>query len=46
MRARICAWVTTSSAVVGSSAMIRRGSRAIAMAITERCFIPPDISNG
>ncbi len=45
-RARICAWVTTSSAVVGSSAMISFGSSARAMAITARCFMPPLISWG
>ena len=38
---RYCAWIVTSSAVVGSSAMITRGSHEIAMAPTTRCFIPP-----
>ena len=36
----------TSSAVVGSSAMTRSGLSAIAIAITTRCFIPPDSSCG
>jgi hypothetical protein len=45
-RDRICACVTTSSAVVGSSAIRSCGSSAIAMAITARCFMPPDISCG
>ncbi len=43
---RICACTVTSSAVVGSSAMIRSGSFAIAMAITARCRIPPENSCG
>ncbi len=34
---RIAAWVVTSSAVVGSSAISSFGRRAIAMAITTRC---------
>ena len=38
----ICAWMVTSSAVVGSSAMSRSGSRAIAMAIITRCRMPPE----
>ena len=33
---RICAWMVTSSAVVGSSAMITFGSLAIAIAIIAR----------
>ena len=33
---------TTSSAVVGSSITTSLGSSASAMAITTRCFIPPD----
>ena len=36
----------TSSAVVGSSAISRRGSQARAMAIITRCFWPPDSSCG
>ena len=39
----IWAWMVTSSAVVGSSAMISSGSPASAMAMTTRCFMPPDI---
>ena len=39
---RICAWVVTSSAVVGSSAMRRLGLQAIAMAITARWRMPPE----
>lgn len=41
-----CACTVTSSAVVGSSAMIRSGSLAIAMAITARCRMPPENSWG
>ena len=40
---RICAWIVTSSAVVGSSAISRRGLQAIAIAIITRWFMPPDI---
>ena len=43
---RICAWMVTSSAVVGSSAMIRLGSLAIAMAIITRWRMPPENSWG
>ena len=39
---RICAWMVTSSAVVGSSAMISFGSQASAMAIITRCRMPPE----
>ena len=39
---RICAWIVTSSAVVGSSAMSRSGSLASAMAIMTRWRWPPD----
>ncbi|SHU70904.1 Protein of uncharacterised function (DUF1602) [Mycobacteroides abscessus subsp. abscessus] len=39
---RISACTVTSSAVVGSSAMITFGSHAMAMAITTRCFWPPE----
>ena len=40
------AWMVTSSAVVGSSAMITSGSLAIAIAIIARCRIPPENSCG
>ncbi|OLF10730.1 hypothetical protein BLA60_15875 [Actinophytocola xinjiangensis] len=40
------AWVVTSSAVVGSSAMISRGSPASAIAIITRWRWPPDSSCG
>ncbi len=43
---RICACTVTSSAVVGSSAMIRSGSLAIAIAIIARWRIPPENSCG
>jgi hypothetical protein len=43
---RICACTVTSSAVVGSSAMITSGSLASAMAMPTRWRIPPDISCG
>ena len=36
------AWMVTSRAVVGSSAMSSSGSQAIAMAMTTRCFMPPE----
>ena len=45
-RSRICAWIVTSSAVVGSSAISISGSAASAIAIITRCFWPPDIWNG
>ena len=38
----ICAWIETSSAVVGSSAMISRGSAHRASAITTRWRMPPE----
>src|SRR5262245_9333589 len=38
---RICAWIVTSSAVVGSSARIRAGSHTRAMAIIIRWRMPP-----
>src|SRR5881397_1437802 len=38
---RICAWMVTSSAVVGSSARTSAGSQASAMAIIMRCRMPP-----
>ena len=43
---RICAWVVTSSAVVGSSAIRIVGSSASAMAIITRCRCPPESRNG
>ena len=43
---RICAWMVTSSAVVGSSAMRMSGSLARAMAIITRWRWPPDSSCG
>ena len=39
---RICFWIVTSSAVVGSSAISSFGSQASAMAIITRCRMPPD----
>ncbi len=44
--ARISAWIVTSSAVVGSSAISSRGSHASAIAITTRWRMPPDNSCG
>ena len=41
-RSRICACTVTSSAVVGSSAMMRRGWQASAMAIITRWRMPPE----
>ena len=43
---KICAWIVTSSAVVGSSAIRISGSQASAMAIITRWRIPPDNSCG
>jgi hypothetical protein len=40
--ASICAWIVTSSAVVGSSAISRRGLQAIAIATITRCAMPPE----
>ena len=40
------AWIVTSSAVVGSSAMRRLGRQAKAMAINARCRWPPESSCG
>ena len=37
-----CAWIVTSSAVVGSSAMTSGGRQASAIAIRTRCRMPPD----
>ena len=45
-RARICAWIVTSSAVVGSSAIRSDGLQTSAIAIIARCRRPPDSSNG
>jgi hypothetical protein len=38
----ICAWIVTSSAVVGSSAMRSFGRHASAIAIIARWFMPPE----
>ena len=46
MTSRICAWIVTSSAVVGSSAMSTRGLVAIAWAMTTRWRRPPENSWG
>ena len=46
IRSRIWAWIVTSSAVVGSSAMSSSGSQARAIAIITRWAMPPDISWG
>ncbi len=40
--ASTCAWVVTSSAVVGSSAISTLGLSAIAIAIATRWRIPPE----
>ncbi len=42
MSSRICAWMVTSSAVVGSSAMRMSGSQVSAMAIMTRWRMPPE----
>ena len=42
----ICAWIVTSSAVVGSSAIRTLGSFAIAIAIIARWRMPPENSCG
>ena len=39
---RICPWMVTSSAVVGSSAMMSRGEFSSAMAMATRWRMPPD----
>ena len=39
---RICAWIVTSSAVVGSSAIRRSGLHESAIAIIARCRMPPE----
>ena len=46
MTSMICAWMVTSSAVVGSSAMRMSGLQLIAMAIMARWRMPPENSNG
>jgi len=43
---RICAWIVTSRAVVGSSAIRKSGSEASVIAIMTRCFWPPERRNG
>ena len=42
MSSRICFWIVTSSAVVGSSAMSSLGSQASAIAIMTRWRMPPE----
>ena len=42
MMSRICAWIVTSSAVVGSSASRSFGLQASAIAIMARWRIPPE----
>jgi hypothetical protein len=39
---RICAWIVTSSAVVGSSAISNLGRQASAIAIITRWLMPPE----
>ena len=46
IRSRICAWIVTSSAVVGSSAIRMLGSQESAIAIITRWRIPPESSCG
>ena len=46
IRSRICAWMVTSSAVVGSSATRMSGAPASAIAIMTRWFCPPENSCG
>lgn len=46
MRESAWAWMVTSRAVVGSSAMRMSGEQARAMAITTRCFMPPENWSG
>ena len=43
---RICAWIVTSSAVVGSSAISSDGLHESAIAIITRWRIPPENSCG
>ena len=45
-RFMICAWMLTSSALVGSSRMSSGGSWVSAVAIMTRCFMPPESSCG
>src|SRR5919109_2438847 len=45
-RSSTCRWTVTSRAVVGSSAMSRRGPQAMARAIATRWRMPPDSSWG
>ena len=46
MRWRICAWIVTSSAVVGSSAISTDGLQDSASAIITRWRMPPENSCG
>ena len=46
MRSRICAWIVTSSAVVGSSAIRIDGLHESASAIITRWRMPPENSCG
>ncbi len=46
MSSMICAWIVTSRAVVGSSAIRMSGSQASAMAIMTRWRMPPENSCG
>ena len=46
MRWRICAWIVTSSAVVGSSAISTDGLHDSASAIITRWRMPPENSCG
>jgi len=45
-KAKISAWVVTSSAVVGSSAINSLGRQAMAIASSARWRMPPEISCG
>jgi hypothetical protein len=42
MSSTICAWIVTSRAVVGSSAMINSGEQESAIAIITRWRMPPE----
>ena len=46
IRLSTCAWMVTSSAVVGSSAISSAGRQISAMASMARWRNPPDSSNG
>ncbi len=46
IKVRICFWVVTSSAVVGSSAIRMAGSNARAVAIITRWRCPPESACG